>query len=493
MRTCIIIGSGIGGIAAAALLGSKGYRVIVLEKNEQPGGRASMFEADGLRFDMGPSWYLMPEVFDKFFNELGAKTSDYLDLVRLSPSYRVYFDGRSEPVDIYSDVERDAATFELLEPGSSKVLKRYLDRSEQQYKLILKYFLYARFDRIRSLFTAGTLRALRIVPLIGSMQRYVSSYFKSDEIQKLLQYTLVFLGSSPYNAPALYNIMSHLDFNQGVYYPKKGMYEVIRASVALAEKQGAEFRYNTTVAKILTQNGKAHAVELADGTKIEADIVISNADMAFTETELLGAKQRTYTPAYWQKRVMAPSALLLYLGVKGELPTLQHHTLYFSKNWRHNFAQIFETPSWPDNPSFYVSNTNKTDPTVTKSGVENLVILVPLGAGVSDTPTEREAYVAKILSLMADRMQIPDLTERIVYKRVFGPNDFADRYNSYKGSALGLAHTLRQTAFGRPVSKSSRVTNLYYVGSGVHPGIGLPVCIVSAHIVSDRIQEEFPC
>ena len=493
MRHCVIIGSGIGGLAVAAQLAHKGYHVTVLEKNAQPGGRAGVFSVDGLRFDMGPSWYLMPEVFERFFRDLGENINDYLTLEKLSPAYRVYFEGSDAPIDIYSDLKKDAATFEALEPGSTPKLKTYLARSKAQYQLILDNFLYAHYDSPRALLKLSVLKAAKAIPVFGTMQRYVSTYFKSDEIQKLLQYSLVFLGSSPYNAPALYNMMSHVEYTQGVFYPKHGIYEIVNSLLKLCEKYGVALRYSAPVAEILVKNGRATGVRLEDGTEIAADVVVSNADIHFTETKLLPATARQHSEKYWERRVLAPSALLMYLGVRGELPTLQHHTLYFAKDWRKNFADIFDTPTWPENPSLYISNPSKTDPTVAPARTQNMFVLVPIGARVSDTPKAREAYAESVLDRIAKIINVPDLKERITYKQLFGPSDFTERYNSYGGTALGLAHTFSQTAFWRPKSRSPKVANLYYVGANVHPGIGMPVCLISAHIASQRISKDYPC
>ncbi len=492
-RHCVIVGSGIGGLAAAVQLAHQGYTVTVLEKNEQPGGRAGVFSEEGFRFDMGPSWYLMPEVFEKFFTDLGEDITDYLTLEKLSPSYRVYFEKREKPVDIYSDAEKDAATFESLEPGSAHQLRRYLRRAKRQYQIILDNFLYARFDKASSLFTKGSLPALRHVPLLGTMQKYVERYFHSPELQKLMQYTLVFLGSSPYNAPAMYNIMSHMDFTQGVFYPRGGIHEIVGALLKLADKYGVEIKCNQSVREIEVVDGKATAVVTEDGTRYEADVILSNADVHFTETKLLPPKARQFSAKHWEKRVLAPSALLIYLGVEGELPELLHHTLYFSDDWQKNFSEIFDEHIWPTTPSIYISNPTKTDPTVAPKGMQNVFILVPLGAHSSDTDAQREAYCEKVFTIVEDKLKIPDFRSRIVYKKLFGPRDFASRYNSMGGTALGEAHTLLQTAFGRTSSRSKKVSNLYYVGSTTHPGIGMPVCLISAHIATERVNQEYPC
>ncbi|MDA0208245.1 MAG: phytoene desaturase family protein [bacterium] len=486
-KRIVIIGSGFGGLGAACLLARAGASVTILEKNEQTGGRASVFEADGFRFDMGPSWYLMPDVFSQFFQLLGEREEDYFELERLSPSYRIFFKDTERFVDIYSDRDKDRATIESLEVGAAEKLDRYLERAKQQYEIAVRDFMYKNYRSIFDFFTWRVVTQGTKLSVFTKMQTYVARYFKSEEMQKILQYPLVFLGSSPYNTPALYNIMSHIDFRMGVFYPKRGFHAVIEALQTIAEKDGTTIRLNSEVDEIVTENGIAKAVRLATGEEIEADVVISNADMYHTEMHLLKEKKdRSFSQRYWDKRVMAPSALVLYLGVKGEIPSLRHHTLLFSKDWQKNFGEIFEHPAWPEDPSLYVCNPSKTDD-VAPSGHENLFVLVPIAAGLAYDDAPLKSYTEKILTTMENHMDIPDLRKRIVYKRTFCVDDFAARYNSYKGSALGLAHTLSQTAAFRPDTKSKKVKNLYYVGAGTNPGIGMPVCLISAQLVYKRL------
>jgi phytoene desaturase len=486
-KNIVIIGSGFGGLGAACLLARAGATVTVLEKNEQTGGRASVFEADGFRFDMGPSWYLMPDVFSQFFTLLGEREEDYFELEQLSPSYRIFFKDTEKVVDIYSDREKDRETIEALEEGAADKLDMYLEKAKKQYEIAVCDFMYKNYNSIFDFFTWRVVTQGTKLSVFTKMQKYVEQYFKTDEMQKILQYPLVFLGSSPYNTPALYNIMSHIDFNMGVFYPKRGFHAVIEALQAIAEKDGATIRLNSEVEEIITEAGVATAVRLANGEEIEADVVISNADMHHTEMQLLKqATDRSFSEHYWDKRVMAPSALLLYLGVKGEIPSLRHHTLLFSKDWQKNFGEIFDQPAWPEDPSLYICNPSKTDD-VAPEGHENLMVLVPIAAGLEYNDALLKSYTDKILTTMEEHMDIPDLRERIVYKRTFCVDDFASRYNSYKGSALGLAHTLSQTAAFRPDTKSKKVKNLYYVGAGTNPGIGMPVCLISAQLVYKRL------
>ncbi len=486
-KHAIIIGSGFGGLGTACLLAKAGYEVDLYEKNDAFGGRAGVLKAQGYTFDMGPSWYLMPDIFEDFFALLGERVEDHLDLKKLQPSYRVFFREQNLSVELFADLTKDIPTFEKLEPGSGAALKVYLEKAAMQYEIAKKRFLYKNYDSIFDFFSLETAIDGRKLSVFSQMQSYVERFFKSDELQKIMQYTLVFLGSSPYNTPALYNIMSHIDFTMGVFYPQGGILTIIETLVTLATRFGARLHAQSPVTQILTENGKAVGIELASGEKVFADLVISNADIHHTETALLPEKLRDHSEAYWKKRTLAPSAFIMYLGVDGRVPELTHHNLLFAKNWKANFDQIFETPAWPQDPSFYVCAPSITDPTVAPEGKENLFVLVPIAAGLTYTEQELEEYGDKILALMETEMKIPDLRSRIEYRSFFCVKDFESRYNSLGGSALGLAHTMRQTALFRPNNVSKRVKDLYHVGANTNPGIGMPICLISAELAYKRI------
>jgi phytoene desaturase len=490
MRKAIIIGSGIGGLALACILGKKGYEVTVLEKNEQIGGRVSVFEAEGFRFDMGPSWYLMPDVFEHFFSLLGEDVHEYLQLQKLSPSYRIFFkDGRSDQkvVDIFSDLTKDVATVEALELGAGEKLKTYLAKAKIQYEIALNRFMYKNYSSLSDFFTREAMTEGRKLSVFQNMDRYVKKFFHTREMQQLMQYTLVFLGSSPYNTPALYSIMSHVDFAMGVYYPQKGIYTIPEALQTIAKKYGVEFRTHTPVKRIVTEGNMAVGVETAVGEFIQADVVISNADIHHTETVLLEKKHQSFSQRYWRSRVLSPSAFIMYLGVDGKIPTLTHHNLIFSSDWQKNFGEIFDTPKWPTDPSLYVCAPSVTDPSVAPEGKENLFVLVPIAPRLTYTDADLDRYADAVLQTMETEMKIPNLRKRIVYKKYFCVKDFSERYNSFGGSALGLAHTLTQTAIFRPDTKSKKVDNLFYVGAGTNPGIGMPVCLISAELAYKRM------
>ncbi|GAC1387473.1 MAG: phytoene desaturase family protein [Candidatus Saccharimonadales bacterium] len=487
-KSAIIIGAGFGGLGSAALLAQQGYQVTVLEKNEQVGGRASILEVDGFRFDTGPSWYLMPDVFERFFQQLGENIGDYVELVKLQPSYRVFYKDLDQQIDLWGDIKRDALTFDSIEPGAGKQLEKYLARSKYVYQTAMSEFLYKNYDNVSDFLSIKLAREARKLSLFSTMDRYVRRFFSDPRLQHIMEYPLVFLGSSPFNAPALYNLMSHVDFNQGVFYPKGGIYEVTKALAKVADKQGVKTVTNATVERILVENSRAVGV-MVNGKELRADLVVSNADPHFTETQLLSPQHRDHSARYWEKRVMAPSALLMYLGVKGTLPALSHHNLLFSQDWKQNFAEIFDQPQFPSDPSLYVCKPSQTDKTVAPSGHENMFVLVPVAAGLEYTSAELEKYADGILSMMEQEMKLPDLRKNIVYKKLFCVKDFEQRFNSFKGTGLGLAHTLRQTAIFRPRNVSRKVKGLYYVGANVHPGIGLPVCLISAQLLMKRLDK----
>lgn len=483
----VIIGSGIGGLATACLLAKKGYAVKVIEKNEMLGGRMSIFEEKGYRFDMGPSWYLMPDIFEHFFSLLGEKIEDYIDLLKLSPSYRIFFKDTDKIVDCFSDLAKDLPTVENLEPGSALKLQHYLALSKNQYEIAVQNFMYKNYDSWLDFINWRTVIQGSKLSVFQPMQKYVSKFFHSEWMQKIMQYHLVFLGSSPYNTPALYNIMSHIDFNMGVFYPKGGMYSVIQALVKLGQKYGVEYQVSTPVEEIVVENGLATGVKIAGNHIESADLVVSNADMYHTETKLLPEQYQSFSKKYWDKRVLAPSGFILYLGIDGVIDSFTHHNLVFAKDWQENFAEIFDRPQLPSDPSFYVCAPSKTDDTVAPVGKENIFVLVPIAAGIDPSEDELKVYREKILDTIEKSMHVPNLRKRIEFERMFTLKDFQERYNSYKGSALGLAHTLKQTAIFRPNNVSKKVSNLYYVGAGTNPGIGMPICLISAELVLKRV------
>jgi len=489
-RTAIVIGSGIGGLATAALLAKDGYQVTVIEKNEQPGGRASQFKSEGFTFDMGPSWYLMPDVFERFFRQFGASTSDYLELIRLKPHYRIFFADKTH-LDITGDKETDKATFESLEAGAADKLDAYLAASQEKYETSMKHFLYRNMDTFFDFVTKELLTRGRQLGVFESMDKYVRRFFKHEKLQQIIQYTLVFLGGSPKNTPALYSLMSHIDFNLGVWYPKGGMYQISMAMVRIGQELGVRYIYNSPVTELqvgLDVTGQKFIKQVVAGGKIyQADVIISNADYAYTESILSDPQAAVYGTKYWQKKTLAPSAFLLYLGIKGKLPELTHHNLYFGNNWTTHFEDIFDKPEWPRTPSIYLNKTSEIDSKSAPVDSESLFVLVPVAAGLSETEASKEKYAAYIVDYLEKNMKL-ELKKRITFQKIFSVSDFADRYNSLGGSALGLAHTLFQTAIWRPSNHSRKVKNLFFVGGSTVPGIGVPICLISAELVRQRVH-----
>ncbi|MFO0764983.1 MAG: phytoene desaturase family protein [Patescibacteria group bacterium] len=464
----IIVGSGLGGLATAAFLAKAGLRVSVYEKNEQLGGRASLLEKDGFRFDMGPSWYLMPDIFQRTFDLLGENIEDYLNLVKLDPSYRVYFkDEARGPVDLRSELAADKVVYESLEAGSAAKLDEYLRRSKYQYEVSKKDFLYGNIDSPLDFFTPRLMIEGSRLSVFQTMDKYVKRWFSSPFVQKLLQYPLVFLGNSPFNAPAIYSMMTHIDTELGVFYPKGGIYEITKALVAIGAKHGVSYHTQANVEKIMVKSTVATGIRLSTGEEIQADVVVSNADLEWTDRVLLGQEQRVHSDAYWKKRVLAPSAFIAYLGIKGRVNGLEHHTLVFAKDWKENFRQIFDRPQWPSDPSFYVCAPSKTDDSVAPPDHENLFILVPVAAGLDDSAQLREDYLKKILATIEEQTGERDLA------LVSSPKSFS-AFKILKSAitAIAVRHSVsRIPCFRRPGSvqrQSTQRSTISFLWGRVH-------------------------
>lgn len=483
-KRVIIIGAGFGGLASAALLAKQGFDVTVVEKNEQPGGRASVWEQEGFRFDMGPSWYMQPDVFERFFAEFGKKPEDYYELIRLDPSYRIYF-GSEDVVDVPAGIKAGKKLFASLEKGGAKKFEEYLKQAKYQYDVGMEDFLYKEHRSLFDLFSWRMLTEGSKMHVFEDIESYVNKRFESERAKKILLYTLVFLGGAPRVTPALYSLMAYVDFGLGVWYAKGGFAAIVQGFVKLCEEQGVNFRYDEPVQEILTENGKAVGVRTSKGV-IKADKVVVNADYHHAETSLLKPEDRSYSERYWDKRVVAPSAFIMYLGLDKQLPQLKHHTLFLDNDWQQHFESIFSDPGWPDKPSYYICCPSKTDPSVAPPGKENVFVLVPVAAGLDDTPEIRKAFEERVLDHLEQLLDEP-IREHILIKRIFAHRDFSQQYNAYKGTALGLAHTLRQTASLRPRQRSKRVEDLYYVGQFTHPGIGVPMTIIGAQVIADML------
>ncbi len=483
----IVIGAGIGGMSAAALLAKKGFSVTVVEKNDQPGGRAIIYRDKGFLFDMGPSWYLMPEVFEDFFSEFSRKPDDFYDLKRLDPSYKVFY-GPDRNVVVEADLEKTLDLFESMEPGAREKLKEYLASAKYQYDIAMGQFIYKEYSSIfdflnRKLVFEGTK-----LHIFDSLDGYIKRFIKDPDLRKILEYTIVFLGGSPYNSPAMYALMSHVDFNLGVWYPMGGMGELSKGFHRLCIDMGVEFRFQEEVTRVLVENGTAKGVETGKG-RLEADIVIVNADYPHAEVDLLDKKNRSYDEKYWKKKAIAPSCVLMYIGLDRKLDGLEHHNLYLSDSWDEHFVSIFDKPDWPVNPSYYVCCPSKTDPAVAPEGKENLFFLIPVAAGLEDTDEVRERFFQTTIEHL-EKLTGESIMDHIISKRIITHRDFSSLYNAYKGTALGLAHTLRQTAVFRPGHRSKKVKSLYYTGQYTHPGIGVPMVIISSKILAGEIGKD---
>lgn len=506
-RAVVVIGGGISGLATAALLATEGHRVTVLEKQGAVGGRAYSWEQDGFRFDAGPSWYLMPEVIDHFFRLLGTSAAEQLDLVKLDPGYRLLSEGFPEPVDVPAERRRVVELFERLEPGAGAGLEQYLDSAADTYTMAVRRFLYSTFESFTSLLTPDVLGRLPHLGrlLLEPLHSYARRYVTDPRLQQILEYPAVFLGTSPFTAPSMYHLMSHLDLDDGVLYPMGGFARLVEAVERLAREAGATITTDAEVLEIETASTSSRRRPAAvrgvryrtgDGAehRAAADVVISAADLHHTETALLPRHLQTYPERYWKRSTAGPSALLLYLGVRGELPQLQHHTLLFTEDWEENFRAIFgRTPFIPTPASMYVCKPSATDPAVAPEGHENVFVLVPIPADPSlgGSGGERIERVADaVIGQLSEWAGIPDLEERIVLRRSYGPADFERDYHSWKGTSLGPAHTLQQSAFFRAGNISRKVQGLYYAGGSTIPGIGIPMCLISAELVIKRLRRD---
>nr|CAA9351824.1 MAG: Phytoene dehydrogenase [uncultured Nocardioidaceae bacterium] len=509
-RRVVVVGGGIAGLATAALLASRGHNVDLLEKNDELGGRVGSIERDGFRFDTGASWYLMPEVFEHFFHLLGTSAEAELDLTVLDPSYRVFFEGHRDPVDLRPDRGHNRALFEALEPGAGARFDAYLRSAEETYDVALRRFLYSNFDSPSSFLH---LDVVRRTPTLGrlltrSLHSHVARQFSSNRLRQVLGYPAVFLGSSPRRAPSIYHLMSRLDLGDRVLYPQGGFTRLIEVIAGLAERHGARLHTGTPVTALLTAEGSRGGRARVTGVEhsvnggserrtLTADVVVGAADLHHLETTLLSPSLQTHPEPAWRGRSPGPGAVLAMLGVEGRLPQLAHHTLFFTADWDRNFGDIFGAdPRVPDPASIYVCKPSETDPTVAPEGCENLFVLVPVPADVTlgrggdsgqgSEAVERAADAA--IDQVAAWAGVPDLRQRIRVRHTVGPEDFARQYNSWRGGALGLEHTLRQSAFFRPANVSSKVDGLLYAGANTVPGVGLPMCLISAELVLKRLS-----
>ena len=483
-KNAVIVGAGFSGLAAAAILAHRGYAVSVLEKNSQTGGRAREWKSCGYTFDMGPSWYLMPEVFEEFFSALGKKREDYFPLKQLSTYYKVFFEG-AEPVTIGSDLEEVKRIFDSFEPLGGKRLEKYLEEARYKYDVSMKDFLYKEYTSVFQFFNWRMITEGLKLHIFKGLDAYVDRFFKDRRAKQILEYAMVFLGTSPTDAPALYSIMSHVDLNLGVWYPEGGLAGAADGFRRLAEDLGARILTDSEVTGYACSNGRISAVECG-GESYPADLVVNSADYHHAEAELLPKEYRRYSSGYWKRRVVAPSMFIIYLGIKRRLKGFEHHNLYFAKEWDQHFDTIFKRPGWPENPCFYLSCNSKTDPSSAPEGSENVFVLVPVAPGMADDDAIRESYAETVLEHI-ESVSGEDLHSDVEVKRIYSHRDFSEDYNAYRGTALGLSHTLFQTAVFRPAHRSRKLSNLYYTGQFTHPGVGVPMTLIASQVVADEI------
>ena len=485
-KKVVVIGAGFAGLAAACCLAKAGHEVTVLEKNSVPGGRARQYTTDGFVFDMGPSWYWMPDVFEQFFAQFGKKTSDYYQLVRLDPSYSVVF-GQDDVMQVPAKMEELLAMFEHYEPGSSSNLKKFLAEAQYKYEVGMADFVQKPSHSILEFADWRLLKSMFRLQMLTSMATHVRQLFKNRKLIELLEFPVLFLGATPAKTPAMYSLMNYADMALGTWYPMGGMFNIVEAMVSLAEELGVKVLLNQEVIGIEAPNGKATKVVTHDA-EYAVDAVVGSADYHHIDQEVLTPSQRNYSKEYWDKRVMAPSSLLFYLGVKKRLKNLQHHNLFFDEDFTQHAVEIYEQPQWPEKPLFYVCVPSITDPSVAPEGYENVFVLIPLAPDLEDTEEKREYYYNLVMERL-ERLTGQEIRSEVVYKRSYAHRDFVQDYHAFKGNAYGLANTLLQTAFLKPKLRSKKISNLFFAGQLTTPGPGVPPSLISGQVVAREINK----
>lgn len=488
MKKITIIGSGISSLSAAAFLGKAGYDVTILEKNDTIGGRARQYEHDGFTFDMGPSWYWMPDVFEQFYNKFGYTTADFYTLKRLDPSYQVVWqDGTKSPIP--ADLNELHDWFESLEKGSSKNLTKFLEEAAYKYEVGMTDLVFKPSLKVTEFADMRILKGLLKLHLLSSFTTYIKKYFSHPKIISLLEFPILFLGAMPKDTPALYSLMNYADISLGTWYPMGGMHKFIEAFARIAKENGVTIKTDHEVTKINYQGKKVTSVETKHGT-FDTDILVSGADYAHTDMSLLG-EQANYDETYWDKRTMAPSSLLFYLGIDKKIDGLLHHNLFFDEDFNLHAEEIYKSKKWPTSPLFYASAPSKTDPSVAPEGKENIFLLIPIAPDLKDDEETRERYFDMLMERL-EKHTGTSIREHIIYKRSFCVADFKKDYHAFKGNAYGLANTLRQTAYFKPSLKNKKLNNMYYTGQLTVPGPGVPPSIISGEIVAKQVIKEHP-
>ena len=483
-KKVIVIGSGFAGLSAACHLAKKGYNVTVLEKNEVPGGRARKMEVDGYHFDMGPSWYWMPEVFENFFGHFGKKVSDYYELTRLDPAYKIVF-GKNDELTVPAGMKELRELFESYETGSALKLDQFLKEAAYKYKVGMGEFVHKPGLSLMEFADTRVLSSMFRLQMLTSMSAHVEKLFKNEKLRELLKFPVLFLGATPEDTPAMYSLMNYADLELGTWFPKGGMYKIVEGMLALASELGVKVLSAQNVKKIVVNNGKATKVT-TDSGDFEADIVVGAADYHHVEQHLLDPEHRVYNEKYWDKRTMAPSSLLFYLGVNKKLDNLLHHNLFFDEDFKQHAVEIYKKPIWPSKPLFYACLASKTDPSCAPEGHENLFLLIPTAPALEDKEETREYYYNVVMDRL-ENLSGQSIRAHVDYKMSYAHSNFISDYNAYKGNAYGLANTLKQTAFLKPKLRSKKVSNLYYAGQLTTPGPGVPPSLISGEVVANEI------
>lgn len=489
MKKAVIIGSGFAGLSAATFMAKAGWDVTVLEKHATPGGRARQLKEAGFTFDMGPSWYWMPDVFERYFNCFGKKVSDYYILDRLDPSYRIYW--KDEPMDIPADYNELRKLFEKTEKGSAEKLDRFMNEAVYKYEVGINKLVHKPGQSLTEFLDWDLFKGIFRLDVFSSMKKHINKYFKNPKLQQMLEFPVLFLGALPENTPALYSLMNYADVKLGTWYPQGGMYKIVDGMYELAKEQGVKFNFNCDVREIKVDQGIAKQVVIDSELYYEADVVIGAADYHFIETSLLPAEYRSYSDEYWEKRVIAPSCLLYYIGLNKKLDGIKHHSLFFDTDFEVHGKEIYTTKQWPTDPLFYVCAPSATDNTVAPEGCENLFFLIPVAAGLAaDTDELRGLYFDKIMDRF-EKHTGQDVKQAIIFKKTYSVSNFVDDYNSFKGNAYGLANTLMQTANLKPACRSRKIKNLFYTGQLTVPGPGVPPSLISGEVVAKEVVKNY--
>jgi phytoene desaturase len=478
-----IIGSGFSSLSAACYLAKSGHKVNIYEKNSSPGGRARQLKKDGFIFDIGPSWYWMPDIFERFFNDFGKSVDDYYELERLDPGYQVYF-GKNDSIYIGDHLEKIYNVFEGVEKGSAQKLKKFIQKASDNYKIAMNDLVYRPGISPLELITPETIKKFGY--FFSNVKKEVTKEFKNPKLTQILQFPVLFLGAKPADTPAFYNFMNFADFGLGTWHPKNGMYSIVEAMVSLAKSLGVKIFLNSPVEEILLEKNKAIGIKIKNEI-ILSDIILSGADYHHTET-LIPSNFRAYSEAYWDKKVFAPSSLLFYIGIDKKVKNVSHHTLFFDVNFDSHASAIYDNAKWPDEPLFYANFPSISDPNMAPEGKETCFLLIPIAPGLEDSESLRKKYFDIVFNRL-EKLTGQQLRNDILFKESFCVNDFISAYNSYKGNAYGMANTLFQTAFFRPKLKSKKVENLFFSGQLTVPGPGVPPALISGKLVAGLIEK----